>query len=381
MNILHIIPSVDPRGGGPTECMVRIAGEHASSGITSEALSFDEPDAPYLGGLPLCVHGLGKGITPFSYHRGLVPWLIDNVDRFDAVIIHGIWQYHSVGAWRVLRKSKVPYFVYTHGMLDPWFKHQYPLKHLKKWLFWPWADYRVLRDARAVLFTCEEERLLAAQSFWLYKANEVVVKFGSATPPQDGGRLKELFLSAYPDLQGKRLFLFLGRIHKKKGCDLLIEAFAKVARQEVSVRLVMAGPDQSGWASELKVLANHLGIGDRIYWTGMLSGDLKWGAFYASELFVLPSHQENFGIAVAESLGCGVPVLISTKVNIWREICADGAGFVGEDNAIDTEKNLQRWLTLDVSQRDAMRVQARHSFQSRFTVQEMAESLTQAIQC
>jgi len=89
--------------------------------------------------------------------------------------LNGVWQFHSFAAWRTLRRSDTPYVLYTHGMLDPWFKKQYPFKHLKKWMYWPWAEYRVLRDAQAVLFTSEEERMLARSSFWLYRCNEVVV--------------------------------------------------------------------------------------------------------------------------------------------------------------------------------------------------------------
>ena len=88
----------------------------------------------------------------------LLSWLRENATRYDAVIVNGIWQYHSYATWLALHRSETPYFVFTHGMLDPWFKRRHPLKHLKKWLYWPWADYRVLRDAQAVIFTCEEER-------------------------------------------------------------------------------------------------------------------------------------------------------------------------------------------------------------------------------
>src|SRR6266481_4864459 len=106
-----------------------------------------------------------------------------------------------------------------------WFKRAYPLKHLKKWLYWPWAEYRVLRNASAVCFTCEEERKLARQSFWLYRCNEKVVAFGTAAPGGDAQAQKRLFLSHYMELQGRRFILFLGRIHPKKGCDLVIRAF------------------------------------------------------------------------------------------------------------------------------------------------------------
>ena len=82
----------------------------------------------------------------------------------------------------------------------------------------------------------------------------------------------------------------------------------------------MAGPDQIGWQSKLESLSKQLNLNDKITWAGMLSGDLKWGAFYASDVFILPSHQENFGVAIAEALACSIPVLITDKVNIWREI-------------------------------------------------------------
>src|SRR5258706_5140390 len=126
-------------------------------------------------------------------------------------------------------------------MLDPWFKRAYPLKHLKKWLYWPWGDYRVLRDARAVLFTSDEERLQARRSFWLYRANEEVVAYGTTAPPENAVALREGFLSMHPELRGRRLLLFLSRIHEKKGCDLLVRAFAELAGTEPTLHLVMAG--------------------------------------------------------------------------------------------------------------------------------------------
>ena len=115
--------------------------------------------------------------------RFLLPLLM-NLDRaqFDAVIVHGLWQYSSFGVWRALAGTDTPYFVFPHGMLDPWFKRTYPAKHFKKLLYWPWAEYRVLRDAAAVLFTSEEERRLARESFALYRAREVVVNYGTAAP-------------------------------------------------------------------------------------------------------------------------------------------------------------------------------------------------------
>jgi glycosyltransferase involved in cell wall biosynthesis len=264
-------------------------------------------------------------------------------------------------------------------MMDPWFKVTYPIKHLKKWLYWPWADYRVLRDARAVLFTSEEERLLARKSFWLYQAKEAVVAYGTSTPPQNSKALRDIFLAAYPELRGKRILTFLSRIHEKKGCDLLIEAFARVANLNSSLHLLIAGPDQTNLKPKLLAMARALGIADRVSWAGMLQGDMKWGAFYSSEVYLLPSHQENFGIAVAEALACGLPVLISDKVNIWREIQADGVGIVNSDTVEGTEKTLRSWIALSKQAQDEMAKKAKVTFEKRFTVDAMADSLIEVI--
>jgi glycosyltransferase involved in cell wall biosynthesis len=375
MRILHIISGVNPKGGGPIEGVQQIGRKLVAMGHSVEVLCLDDPAAEHVKSFPLPVHALGPTTGDYQYNARLLPWLRAHAREYDVIVVNGLWQYHSFGTWRALHGTGVPYFIYSHGMLDPWFKRTYPLKHLKKWLYWPWAEYRVLRDAQAVLFTCEDERVLARQSFWLYKAREAVVSYGTKAPPDHAVPLREKFLAAYPGLQGKRVLLFLSRIQQKKGCDLLIEAFAQVASQDPSLHLLMAGPDQTGWVAELKALAAARGIAERISWPGMLQGDMKWGAFYSAEAFVLPSHQENFGIAVAEAMGCGLPVLISDKVNIWREIEADGAGIVDTDTVDGTVRTLKQWLGMRAEEKIAMGLQAKRSFEARFTVDAMASSL------
>ena len=379
MKILHIIPSVDLHGGGPMEGVRQRGLRLLEMGHQVEVVTLDDPDSPAVADYPLRVHAMGPARGSYGYSPLLVPWLQAHARGYDAIVVNGLWQYHSLAAWRALTRLKLPYFVFTHGMLDPWFKRTYPLKHLKKWLYWPWAEYRVLRDAAGVLFTSEEERLQARESFWLYRAKEHVVAYGTANPPADSERLREAFLCEHPELRGKRVLLYLSRIHEKKGCDLLVNAFGQVAGNDPALHLVMAGPDKTGLMPGLKSLAQAADVGDRISWPGMLKGDAKLGAFFASEAFVLPSHQENFGIAVAEALGCGLPVLISNKVNIWREIATDGAGLVGDDTLDGTLGTLKRWLALDGVSREAMGKQARRTFAQRFTVDAMADSLLAVI--
>jgi glycosyltransferase involved in cell wall biosynthesis len=379
VKLLHILSSVNPDGGGPTEGVRQRGIRLTEKGHTVEVVSLDDAAEPFVREFPLTVHALGPAQGSYRYSDRLVPWLLAHAREYDAVVVNGMWQYHSFGAWRALQRLRVPYFVFTHGMLDPWFKTTYPLKHLKKWLYWPWADYRVLRDARAVLFTSEEERLQARKSFWLYRATEQVIAYGTRTPPADAAALREKFLAAHPGLRGRRILLFLSRIHEKKGCDLLVRAFATAAAGEPELHLVVAGPDQTGWLVRLQSLAREQGVAGRITWPGMLRNDMKWGAFYAAEAFVLPSHQENFGIAVAEALGCGLPALISDKVNIWREVQSSGAGMVAPDTLEGTGELLNQWLSLTPARRTAMGVAARELFMSRFTVDAMADGLLEVV--
>jgi glycosyltransferase involved in cell wall biosynthesis len=373
------MPSVDPRGGGPIEGVRQRGLRLLQQGHDVQLVTLDDPRATFIVDFPLRVHALGPSRTSYRYNRHLVPWLLRHAGAYDSVVVNGLWQYHAWGTWRAMRRLGRPYYVFTHGMLDPWFKQTYPLKHLKKWLYWPWADYRVLRDAAGVLFTSDEERLLARRSFWLYRANEHVVNYGTGSPPANADTLRTAFLSAHPELRDKRIVLFLGRIHEKKGCDLLVRAFCAVAGTQPDLHLVMVGPDDSGLMPGLMRIAAEAGMSGRISSPGMLRGDAKWGAFYASEVFVLPSHQENFGIAVVEALACHVPVLISDKVNIWREIEADGAGLVAPDTVTGMRQLLQRWLDMSQCARHAFRSRAASSFARRFTVDAMAESLLQVV--
>jgi glycosyltransferase involved in cell wall biosynthesis len=141
----------------------------------------------------------------------------------------------------------------------------------------------------------------------------------------------------------------------------------------------MAGPGDHAFGREMKALVASLGITERVTWTGMLSGDLKWGSFHAADAFVLTSHQENFGIAVVEALACGVPVLISNQVNIWREIEQAGAGFVDSDDPAGAERLLERWVGVDAALWQRMRRAARNIFYERFVIDRAADSLIHAM--
>src|SRR5580693_6282059 len=135
MRIIHAIASVDPAGGGPIEGVKQLGRINTERGHCIEVASLDAPGASFLRDFPLPVYPLGPRTGGYGFSARFAPWLRANIAKYDIVIVNGIWQYNSFGVWRVLHRSSTPYVVVTHGMLDPWFKRTYPLKHLKKWLY------------------------------------------------------------------------------------------------------------------------------------------------------------------------------------------------------------------------------------------------------
>jgi len=223
-----------------------------------------------------------------------------------------------------------------------------------------------------IVFTSETERVLARTSFPLYRANEAVTVYGTAPPPiaEPGRHLPDTRNST----DSRKIILFLGRIHEKKGCDLLVSAFAALGALRSEYRLIIAGPDESGLVERLRADAVRLGIDQDITWPGMVTGRDKWNLMYSADVFCLPSHQENFGIAVAEALGCGVPVLITDKVNIWREIVEYGAGYAASDTVEGVTEVLRNWVNATDATKQLMRERALACFNEKFHIEQVALS-------
>jgi glycosyltransferase involved in cell wall biosynthesis len=379
--ILQVIHSTNPESGGPIEALRRISELLLSEGHQVEIVCLEESEEVSSRSFPFPVVALGIGMGKFGYNPKLTRWIRENVGRFDAVILHGLWNYSSLGAWLALRGESIPYFIYSHGMLDSYFRDRYPVKHLAKQLYWWIAEGRVLQDAAEVLFTCEEERIRARNVFRGYSYRERIVRFGTAEPDGDSDADKHAFRLALPALGERQFLLYLGRIHRKKGCDLLIRAFAESLNLiPPDLDLVIAGPDQVGWIPGLKELADELGVSKRIHWPGMLKGELKWGAFRSAEAMILPSHQENFGIVVAESMACSTPVLISDKVNVWREVVLSQAGLVEPDTLEGTRNLIRRFIALSNDERMMMRSAAREGYLKHFAMEATASDFLQLLE-
>ena len=341
-------------------------------GVEIEVLSQDAPDAPYLASYPFPVHALGPATSVYGRNPEIDKWLSAHVSGFDGIVVEGLWQYNGPAVRRAARAAGRPYAVFTHGMLDPWFQKKYPAKYAKKFIYWLLTQYAVLRDAHRVLFTTELEQQGAPLSLRPNPWSGGGGPRGTTRPAGEPLQQREAFYAACPRARDRRCLLFLGRIHEKKGCDLLVEAFAAIAGAYPDLDLIMAGPDQTGLQAKLVEATRRRSIAERVHWPGMLQGDAKWGAFYASEAFILPSHQENFGIAIAEAIACARPVLISNKINIWHYVTEDGVGFVEEDTVEGTERLLRSWLTLSPSEKQATIERTGPCFEKRFSMRSCA---------
>ena len=169
--------------------------------------------------------------------------------------------------------------------------------------------------------------------------------------------------------------LFLSRINWKKGLDRLVKAWRLVP----DMNLIIAGNDEENYRVEIERLAQSEGVADRIRFIGPAHGHDKWLLYKNAQLFVLPSYSENFGIVVAEALGCGKPVLISNQVNIWREIEASGAGFVEDDTLEGCKRLLLSWSELANPDRTKMQDQAKLCFENNFRVESSVATILEIL--
>ena len=127
-----MVQTLDPSTGGVATAVMSMSEALAARGHDVEVVVLDEPDARWLTSSTARAHALGPGQTSYRFSPRLLPWLRQHGGRFERVIVNGLWQYQSFAAWRAFSGGPVPYYVFPHGMLDPWFKRTFPLKHAKK---------------------------------------------------------------------------------------------------------------------------------------------------------------------------------------------------------------------------------------------------------
>ncbi len=245
------------------------------------------------------------------------------ISEVDIVHIHSLYLFHDIVASHYCRKYSVPYLIRPHGTLDPFLYRRHRLRKSIVELFF---ENRNIRKASAIHFTTEQEEKLAKQ--YTFETPGIVVPNGLYLEEYEKLPKVGSFRSQYPETIGKSIILFFGRLNFKKGLNILVQAFSQVAKKRDDVNLILAGPDNEGYGKKIRSWLRSERVLDRATFTGMLTGEDKLSVLHDADVFVLPSYTENFGISVVEAMACGLPVIISDKVNIWREVAESGAGKV-----------------------------------------------------
>lgn len=355
MRILHVIADLAQERGGPAEACVQMARGLAELGHDVRVLATDRGitngKQPWwrekVAGTRLDIRLYPLQFPQFfATSFPLARALAEAVPAADVVHLHSLYLFHDLVTGLNCRRAGVPYIVRPHGTLDPfiWQRHR-GRKVAVELLF----QNHVLERAAAIHYTTEEEMRLAEPH--ARNGKGFVVPIGLDFDAY-ARRTPEAFRAQWPEVGNRRILLFLGRLHPKKGLDILAEAFASVSRGRDDLHLVIAGPDD-GARDATEALLAKLGMCERVTFTGMLRGEDKLAAFGAADTFVLPSRSENFGIAVVEAMACGVPVVVSKHVNIWREIEGAGAAFAVPCDAPELARALTELLD-DAPRRNEM---------------------------
>lgn len=335
MRILHVIPTMSARYGGPAKACREMSAALADRGHHVEIFTtnydgfggYIEPSTEPLSDQhqEVKIHTFPVDLPPdyFRISRPLARALSTNIKHFDVVHIHSLYLFTTFAAGFYAKRHGVPIILRPHGSLDPYI---YPRHRGRKFVVESLYQNRLFKRAAAVHYTTTEERKLAAP--YTFDRPGFVVPLGLNMDDYRPLPPRGTFRERFPETKDKSILLFLSRINFKKGLDILAKAYGEIAKQRDDIHLVIAGPDNEAFKPKVETMLNQAGVRDRTTFTGMLVGDEKLAALRDADLFTLPSYTENFGIAVIEAMACGLPVVISDRVNIWREIKEGGGGEV-----------------------------------------------------
>ena len=360
MRVLHVIPGLASRTGGPVPYVLESSLALAAHGIQTTTFATDIGHAASAGRLQRIAPGellevaarLDVRLFPvrpphrLTFSPALYRALAHEVGRYDVVHVHSLFLFPQFAVHRQAARRGVPYVVSPHGSLDPVLRGRGRLRKGVTDLLW---QRTFLERAAALHLTTDEEARLVADI--APSVPRAVVPVGihwehfQNLPSPD--RFRQTFLAGHAG----PVVLNLGRISYKKGLDLLIRAFSLVSTRVDDAVLVLAGPDDEGLRPQLAGLAERAGVAERVVFTGMLRGADRLGALAAADVWALPSQTENFGIAVVEALAAGCATLVSPAVNLAPELERAGAAIVCRNDEHEFAEAIVRLLEDDAGRR------------------------------
>jgi len=367
MKTLHCVHSIDPQKGGVSTFLKTLSNQ-------ATIITLDPPHEQWGAGFQARCIFTGPSFTHYGYNPRVGPRLKAILRNYEAVVIHGLWQYHGLAAAWANRLEPIPLYIMPHGMLDIWFQKGDPIKRLKKYLYWHVAEKYLFQHSQGVFFTSAAEKDRSTGYLRSYTGLQHIIPVGIPAPQ------KPQYRANYPELVDKRIMLFLGRIDRKKGLDLLVEAWCRLRDHPEMSNWVLAlvGPcaDPSYANALIQRLNQHHA---HFLYIPFAEGEQKWALLRQADFFILPSHQENFGMAVIEALAMGTPVLISDQVNIHSSIIEAHAGLVQPDTLLGTQKLLEDAFTMPLGVHRLYRQAAHRLFDDQFNLDNRPYPLEQAL--
>lgn len=334
MKLLHVIPSLAKEKGGPTQILLEVVKALQDKGCEAEIVTTNDNGSDVLD-VPLYqrvqyehvpVWFLPRIFLPmkeFIFSTALTSWLRQHLNEYDLIHTHYLFSYAPTCAAALARRQKIPYIATPYGMLTPWALNH---RRLKKQIYSPIERHNLNHAVAIHCATDEESR--DVRNFNV-KAPTFVVPYGVHLPAyqfQAKQRVRQLY-NIEPQTP---IVLFLSRLHPKKRPDLLLQALSKLATLNYDFHLILAGSGEPDYLTYLINLVSSLGLAERTTVPGFVTGVDKDVLLQGCDLFVLPSFSENFGIAVAEAMAAGVPVIVTPGVQIAPDIAQANAGLVVE---------------------------------------------------
>lgn len=375
-HLVNVLSHLDSRFGGVSTSLPPFSEAVVDHlGWDTTMVAFIGPDERLPRCSKLVIRTFPLGSSRWFVPKALQRELSEILRSASLVQIHGIWQEHCTVTAGICRQFKIPYLIAAHGMLEPWAMRQHSLR---KQLYWRLVEKRNLSGASLL-------RSLTSAETGHYRrmglTNPLIEVPNGINIPQslDPGP----FFERHPHLRGRRIVLFLGRLHAKKGVHMLCQVWTRVARSFPDTVLVLAGPDSAeGTRAELEAVVINAQLERQVLFTGMLDSEEKLSALAASSLFVLPSFSEGFSIAVLEALGAGVPVLLSDTC-YFPDAAAKGCGWEIKPDAATLERTLTEALLESEHQRDSRTRAARNLIRESYTweavVNRFANGVSQLI--
>lgn len=371
MRILHVIPDLAPETGGPVTAVLGLAEAQAAMGhqVCIAASDYGLGSLPHVDkvefSLFTCRYDTWRWAPELRRHLEAV------VREVDIVMVESLWQYPTFIAGRTCRAVNMPYVVSPNGMLDAWSLSQ---KAWKKRPYMALIERDTLLGASAIHLTSEGELTHSHLNKW--QVPKIVIPLGlhksKYTELPDGHD----FFNRYPELSGKRIVLFLGRLHYKKQPDVVISAFYQACSEMPDAHLVLAGAGEQSYLKRLQDLVKSLGIEDRTLFTGILRDNAVKEAYRAASVFVLPSWQENFGLALVEAMAAECPVVVSDQLDLAPDIKQAEAGLITSPNIEETAQAISSLLQSKELRRE-MGCRGRQLVLERFTWERSAREFNQ----